>query len=111
MEYVCLNPECDKFEVREYLSSESFVIRGDRLVGKNAACPSCGKERQEINSNKDIPIGEKNIGMNFFPGMNKDRRREELKKRSHAHFNKEIKERKEGMLNQAMTEMRGLHKK
>ena len=42
--------------------------------------------------------------------MSTEQKREALRKRSHQHFKKEIKERKDGMLNQAMTEMRDLTK-
>ena len=108
MKYVCENPECSKFNVEEYYVSETFKYQDGRLVGTNAVCPSCGQERKEVNPNKDVPLSEKNIGVNLFQGLSTEQKREALRKRSHQHFKKEIKERKDGMLNQAMTEMKDL---
>lgn len=108
MKYVCENPECHKFGIEDYYVSETFSYRDGRLVGKNAICPHCGKERKEVNANDNVPLSEKNIGVNLFQGMSTEQKREALRKRSHQHFKKEIKERKDGMLNQAMTEMKDL---
>lgn len=108
MKYVCENTDCSKYGVEEYYVSETFKYQDGRLVGSHAVCPSCGKERKEVNPNKDVPLSEKNIGVNLFQGMSTEQKREALRKRSHQHFNKEIKERKDGMLNQAMTEMKDL---
>lgn len=104
MKYKCNNPDCPDYGKEEYYASESFRFRDGKLVGEHAECHKCGKLREEINPNKDIPLSEKNVGINFFNGMSSEQKREALKKRSHAHFNKEIKERKEGMLNQAKAE-------
>ena len=111
MKYICENKECANFGVEEYYSSETFKYCDGRLVGQHANCPICGKERKEINPNSDISLSEKNIGVNIFQGLSKEQKREVLRKRSHQHFKKEIKERKNGMLNQAMTEMRDLKKR
>ena len=75
------------------------------MVGKNCRCPRCGERRKEINPNEDVPLSQKNISMNFFDGMNMEQKKEMLMKRSHEHFKKHIRERKEGLLNQAIGEM------
>ena len=41
--------------------------------------------------------------------MSKDRKIEVLKKRSHEHFKSKLKERKDELLNKAMTEMKNLN--
>ena len=110
MKYICHNPECPKCGVEEELTKEIFVFRNGHLVGQNCPCPKCGKEREEINPAKDIPLSEKNIEIAQFSGMSMEQKREALKKRSREHFQKEIKERKYGLLNQAMTEMRNIKK-
>lgn len=109
MKYVCNNPECENFGVEEYLSSETYRYRNGRMVGEHAPCPLCGEEREEINPNKDIPLSQKTIGMNFFDGKSVEERRDILRKRTHAHFNKEIKEKKEHMINSAKREFQELH--
>lgn len=110
MKYVCENPNCEKYGVEEYLSSETYRYRDGRMVGEHAPCPVCGRERKEINPNADIPLSEKTVGMNFFDGKNVDERREILRKRTHEHFVKEVKERKEYMINKAKSEFQDLHR-
>lgn len=110
MEYICKNSECPECGKSEYFSQESFKYSGGRLVGEHSQCPKCGVEREEVNLNKDIPLSEKNIGISLFSGMSKEQKQEVLKKRSHAHFKKEVEERKEVLMNRAIIEMRNMHK-
>lgn len=98
MKYVCENPECEKFGVEESFVSEIYVMRDGRLVGKNSACPCCGKTRKEINPNEQIPVGKKNISLATYTMSSPEGRREILKKRSHEHFEKEIRPVKEEKL-------------
>lgn len=111
MEYICNNPNCAKFGVKEYFSSEIFRFKDGKLIGANAPCPCCGNIREEINPDKNIPFSEKNIGISLYNGMSIDKKREVLKKRSHEHFQKEIKERKDGLINKAVTEFSEMSKK
>jgi hypothetical protein len=108
MKYVCLNPQCENYQKEEEYHKESYSFTNGKFVGKNCLCPRCGQLRKEINPNEEIPLSEKNIEVNFFAGMSVEQKREVLKKRSHEHFNKAIKERKEGLLNKAMSEMRDI---
>lgn len=108
MKYICENSDCPNFGVEEYYVSETFSYQDGRLIGKNSICPHCGKERKEVVDN--IPLSEKNISVNLFQGMSVEQKRESLKKRSHQHFNEKIKDKKDGMLNQAMTEMKQMVK-
>lgn len=98
MKYVCENPECSEYGKEEYLSSETYGFKGDRLVGKHAPCPVCGVERREINPAANISPAEKNIGLLKFQMSSPEDRREILKKRSHEHFEKEIRPAKEEKL-------------
>lgn len=108
IKYICQNPECPNFQKEEELTREIFVFRDGHLVGKNRPCPKCGQLREEINPNASVPLSEKNLSIAQFSSMSVEQRREALKKRSQEHFKKEVKERKDGLLNQAMTEMRGI---
>ena len=111
MRYVCRNEECPKCGVEEYLSTEHFKMKDGHLVGEHAACPACGYERVEVNPNDNIPLSEKNIYAGRYSSASAEEKREILKKRSHDHFNKEVKERKDYLMNKAMTEMKGMTKK
>lgn len=111
MEYVCNNPQCENFGKKENLSQEVYRYRDGRLVGEHAQCPKCGVEREEINPNKDIPLSEKSVNIGLFNGMSKEQRQEVLKKRSHEHFKRNVEERKEGLMNKAINEMRNMNKK
>lgn len=106
MKYVCENPECHKFGIEDYYVSETFSYENGRLVGKHSICPFCGVERKEVVN--DVPLSEKNISVNLFQGTSVEQKREALRNRSHQHFKKEIKDKKDWMLNQAMTEMKNL---
>ena len=108
MKYICKNPDCPKYGTEEYYVSETFKYVNGKLIGNHVICPHCGKEREEVN--EDIPLSEKNIGINLFQGKSIEQKREALRDRSHQHFKKEIKERKEDMLNRAITEMKDLTK-
>lgn len=111
MEYICNNPECPNYGKRENLSSEVYKYRSGRLVGEHAQCSKCGIEREEINPNKDIPLSEKNVGIGLFAGMSREQKQEVLKKRSHEHFKRNVEERKEGLMNRAINEMRNMNKR
>lgn len=106
MKYICANKDCTHYGVDDEYVSESYVFQNGELIGKHKNCPYCGKPRKEINPAEQIPLSEKNICINRFNGANKEQKIEMLKKRSHEHFQKEVKERKDGLLNQAMSEMR-----
>ena len=105
MKYICHNPKCDKYEIPDDYSSETYVFRNGHLVGEHCNCPICGQLREEIDPNKDIPLSQKNIEIGTYSSMSPEQRREALKKRSHEHFLKNVKERKDGLINAAMKEM------
>lgn len=111
MEYICLNPQCENYQKSEYLSSESYQYIGGKLMGKNCPCPKCGQLRKENNPDAEIPLSEKGITFNFFSGMSMEQKRKVLKERSKQDFQKHIKERKDGLLNQAITEMKEINKR
>ena len=111
MKYICINPDCKKYNQEEYLTGETFKFKDGKLIGSNCCCPKCGKERKEVKDpDADLPLSQKNIRINNMGSMSMEQRREVLKKRSHEHFKKEIKERKEGLLNAAMSEMNDFKK-
>lgn len=111
MEYICNNQQCPNYGKKEHLSSETYKYRDGRLVGEHSQCPKCGVEREEINPNKNVPPSKKNIGIGLFAGMSKEQKQEVLKKRSHEHFKKNVEERKEGLMNRAISEMLNMNKR
>ena len=111
MEYICKNPKCPNYEKKEYFSSETYKYHDGRLLGEHIQCSECGVEREEVNLNEGISLSDKNIGIGLFAGMSKERKQEVLKKRSHEHFKKNVEERKEGLMSQAINEMRNMNKR
>lgn len=102
MKFVCRNEQCEKFGIEEeYLSNTYKVING-KLQSTNAPCPCCGEIREEINPYKDIPLSEKNIDIAKYSSASPQAQREMLKKRSHDHYEKEIKPFKEHQLHETV---------
>lgn len=102
MKFVCRNERCEKFGIEEeYLSNTYKVING-KLQSHNAPCPCCGEIREEINPYKDIPLSEKNIDIAKYSSASPQAQREMLKKRSHDHYEKEIKPFKEHQLHETV---------
>lgn len=110
MEFVCENPECKKFGVKEYYSSTTFKLVDGHLQSVDAPCPVCGQIRTEINPNKDIPLAQKNIGIGKYGSASKEQKQEMLKKRSHDHYEKHVKPFKEHQLHEAVSQMKELKK-
>ena len=103
MKYVCENPACSECGKEEYMSSETYSFRGERLVGKHADCHVCGQERREIkNPAANASPAEKNIVLLKFNMASSEGRREMLKKRSHDHYEKEVRPVKEEKLRKAV---------
>ena len=102
MKFVCRNERCEKFDIEEeYLSNTYKVING-KLQSNNAPCPCCGEIREEINPYRDIPLSEKNIDIAKYSSASPQAQREMLKKRSHDHYEKEIKPFKEHQLHETV---------
>lgn len=102
MKFVCRNERCEKFGIEEeYLSNTYKVING-KLQSNNAPCPCCGEIREEINPNKDIPLSQKNIDIAKYYSASPEDKRAMLKKRSHDHYEKEIKPFKEHQLHETV---------
>lgn len=101
--YICENPDCPNYGKEEAFVSETYRLVGDKLQGKNAPCPVCGVVRREINPNESIPISEKNIELAKYTMASSEGRREMLKKRSHEHYEKEVKPYKEHKLREAVS--------
>lgn len=108
MYYVCINEDCPEKGNKVYYSSERYKYVNGELRGENCVCPFCGSIRKEVSKSEEIPLSEKNVGMNFFQGMSIPQRKEALKKRSHEHFEKHVKEYKTHLLNEAQNEMRDM---
>lgn len=110
MKFICKNAECPNYgKIDEYLSNTYKMING-HLVSNNAPCPKCGKIREEIVSEKDTPLSEKNIYLAKYTMSSPEQRREMLKKRSHEHYEKEIKPFKEHQINTAVKQFKDASK-
>ena len=81
MEFVCKNPECPRYDQRDYYSSVSVVMRDGKPFCKQSPCPACGKIREEIK--KETPADLKGIYFGRFRAMSKEQKQESLKRRSH----------------------------
>ena len=105
MKFVCTNTHCADCGVPFEYSRNTYRMIDGRLVSNNAACPKCGELRKEVNDG-DVDLRSMNIGR--YSGSSMEDKREILKKRSHDHFNKEIKEYKENQLHEAMNQFKNL---
>lgn len=106
MKFVCKNPNCKKYGVEDEYLSNTFKIVNGHLQSNNAPCPCCGEIREEINPYKDIPLSEKNIEIGKYSSASPEDKREMLKKRSHDHFEKEIKPFKEHQLHETVKQFK-----
>ena len=59
----------------------------------------------------DVPLSEKNVNFGQYSSASTEQKREILKQRSHEHFEKKVKERKDYLMNKAIGEMKSLGKK
>lgn len=106
MKFVCRNEQCEKYGIEDEYLSNSYKVIGGKLVSNNAPCPCCGEIREEINPYKDIPLSEKNIEIGKYTSASPEQRKEMLKKRSHDHFEKEIKPFKEHQLHETVKQFK-----
>ena len=110
MKFVCRNEQCERYGVEDEYFSNSYKVIGGKLVSNNAPCPCCGEIREEINPYKDIPLSEKNIEIGKYSSASPEDKREMLKKRSHDHFEKEIKPFKEHQLHETVKQFKDASK-
>ena len=106
MKFVCRNEQCERYGVEDEYFSNSYKVIGGKLVSNNAPCPCCGEIREEINPYKDSPLSEKNIEIGKYSSASPEDKREMLKKRSHDHFEKEIKPFKEHQLHETVKQFK-----
>lgn len=106
MKFVCRNEQCERYGVEDEYFSNSYKVIGGKLVSNNAPCPCCGEIREEINPYKDVPLSEKNIEIGKYSSASPEDKREMLKKRSHDHFEKEIKPFKEHQLHETVKQFK-----
>ena len=100
--FVCRNKDCKKYGIEDEHLRNTYTMIDGHLVSANAPCPCCGKVREEINEAANIPISEKNLMYGEYSSASPEQKREMLKKRSHEHFEKYIKESKEEKINAAV---------
>lgn len=106
MKFVCRNEQCERYGVEDEYFSNSYKVIDGHLVSNNAPCPCCGEIREEINPYKDVPLSEKNIEIGKYSSASPEDKREMLKKRSHDHFEKEIKPFKEHQLHETVKQFK-----
>lgn len=105
MKYVCKNPDCVDFgKEKEFFKTTTKFVGGE-LICSQSICGKCNKTMEDITV--QIPLSEKNIYVAKIASMSKEGKVEVLKKRSKEHFKKEVKERKEHLMNSAIKEMKG----
>ena len=109
MEFVCKNPECPRFDQRDYYSSVSLVLRDGQTFCKQSPCPACGREREEIK--KETPADLKCVYFGRFRAMSKEQKQESLKRRSHEHYKKQIAPERRAKLAAVRAEAKSMMKK
>lgn len=110
MKFVCRNEQCERYGVEDEYFSNSYKVIDGHLVSNNAPCPCCGEIREEINPYKDVPLSEKNIEIGKYSSASPEDKRAMLKKRSHDHFEKEIKPFKEHQLHETVKQFKDASK-
>lgn len=110
MKFVCRNEQCERYGVEDEHFSNSYKVIDGHLVSNNAPCPCCGEIREEINPYKDVPLSEKNIEIGKYSSASPEDKRAMLKKRSHDHFEKEIKPFKEHQLHETVKQFKDASK-
>lgn len=105
MIYICNNPLCSENGVRHEYLVDNFKYSAieRRLISEHEECPKCGCKRTIINEAANIPIGEKKFSIGEYTGASAETKREMLKKRSHEDYEKHIRQRKEYMLHEAVS--------
>lgn len=104
--FICKNKDCKKFGVEDEYTSLTYKFINGALQATVAPCPCCGEIREEINPNEDIPLSDKNISIGKYASASKEEKTEMLKKRSHDHYQKQVKPFKDHQLNEAMKQMK-----
>lgn len=110
VKFICRNEECKRKGVEDEYYSNAYRIVDGSLQSKNAPCPCCGQIREEINPNKDIPLSQKNIDIAKYSSASPEAKRAMLKKRSHDHYEKEIKPFKEHQLQETVKQFKDASK-
>lgn len=106
MQYICHNAACSECGKPDSVGEETFVLRGSRIVGKHAACPVCGQEREFVTASQEIPLSQKNFHIGQYTNASPEERRAMLKKRSHEHYEKEVRPVKEEKVRKAVEAFR-----
>lgn len=106
--FICQNKDCALYGVEDEYFKNTYKFVDGNLQSNNAKCPKCGSVRTEINPNSDIPLTEKNIEIGKYSSASSTDKKEILKKRSHEHYEKEIKPFKEHQLNTAVQQFKSV---
>jgi hypothetical protein len=106
--FVCENKNCPKFGIEDEYPSNIYKLVNGKFQSNNAPCPFCTKVRTEILNS--VPLSEKNIEIAKYSKSSAFEKKEILKKRSHEHFEKEIKPFKEHQLHETMQQFKNASK-
>ena len=107
MKCVCRNKDCKRYGQEDFYPSTTYRLVDGHLVSDDIRCPACGQVREEINENAKIPLSEKNVGIGQYTMASTEQRKEMLKSRAHAHYEKEIKPFREHQIHEAMKQFKG----
>ena len=106
MKFDCENTDSEKFSMINEEYNNTYKMVDGRLLSDKAPCPVCGKIRKELANN--VPLSEKNIYIGSYTMASPEQKREILKKRSHEHYEKEIKPFKEHQLHEAVSQFKSI---
>lgn len=98
--FICRNDKCCKFGIVDEYFSNTYKMVNGKLISKNAICPKCGEIREEVD--ESVPLSKKDIFVAKYSSLSPEDKKEVLKKRSHEHYEKEIKPYKEHQLHEVV---------
>lgn len=108
--FICKEEGCKRKDIADDYYSNTYKMVNGSLQSNNAPCPSCGKIREEIDFNKEIPFSQKNIDIAKYSSSSPEQKKAMLKKRSRDHFEKEVKPYKDHRLQEAVKQFKDASK-
>ena len=106
--FICQNPDCPRFGLKEEHLTNNYKFKDGEFQSDNAPCPECGEIREEEDLNVNVPLSEKNVEIGKNSSASPDQKRDILKKRSHDHYEREIKPLKEYKVQETVKKFKNL---
>lgn len=106
MKFICSNEECPKFkQEQDFIKTTHKYDKNMNLFCVQGIC-SCGNKMEDVTQR--APLSEKELSMSKFSLMTPEQKKAALKQRSSDHYKKEIQDKRHGLLDKAIKEMKNL---